>query len=91
MRWCLRDAEGAGGRAAGTRHQGAPTWFPTGSFRWPCYGVITSYFGGRNTGISGASSYHEAIDIANSYGTPIYAADGGTVIYSGWNGGLATA
>ena len=64
-----------------------PTWFPTGSFRWPCSGTITSYFGRRNTGIRGASTYHEAIDIANSYGTPIYASDGGTVIYSGWSGG----
>ena len=64
-----------------------PTWFPTGSFRWPCTGTITSYFGYRNTGIRGASTYHEAIDIANSYGTPIYASDGGTVIYSGWSGG----
>lgn len=64
-----------------------PTWFPTGSFRWPCNGTITSYFGRRNTGIRGASTYHEAIDIANSYGTPIYASDGGTVTYSGWRGG----
>ena len=53
----------------------------------PCNGTITSYFGRRNTGIKGASTYHEAIDIANSYGTPIYASDGGTVIYSGWQGG----
>ena len=64
-----------------------PSWYPTGSFGWPCNGVITSYFGPRNTGIRGASTYHEAIDIANSYGTPIYASDGGTVIYSGWQGG----
>ena len=64
-----------------------PTWFPTGSFRWPCNGTITSHFGYRNTGIRGASTYHEAIDIANSYGTPIYASDGGTVIYAGWSGG----
>ena len=64
-----------------------PSWYPTGSFGWPCSGVITSYFGARNTGIRGASTYHEAIDIANSYGTPIYASDGGTVIYSGWLGG----
>ena len=64
-----------------------PSWYPTGSFGWPCNGVITSYFGRRNTGIPGASTYHEAIDIANSYGTPIYASDGGTVIYSGWMGG----
>ena len=50
-------------------------------------GTITSYFGRRNTGIRGASTYHEGIDIANSYGTAIYAADGGTVTYSGWRGG----
>ena len=64
-----------------------PSWFPTGSFGWPCSGVITSYFGYRNTGIRGASTYHEGIDIANGYGTPIYASDGGTVTYSGWQGG----
>ena len=64
-----------------------PSWYPTGSFGWPCNGIITSYFGARNTGIRGASTYHEAIDIANGYGTPIYASDGGTVIYSGWQGG----
>ena len=65
-----------------------PSWFPTGSFRWPCNGIITSYFGYRNTGIRGASSYHAAIDIANGYGTPIYASDGGTVITAGWVSGL---
>ena len=64
-----------------------PSWFPTGSFGWPCSGVITSRFGPRNTGIRGASTYHEGIDIANSYGTPIYASDGGTVTHSGWLGG----
>ena len=65
-----------------------PTWFPTGSFRWPCYGTITSYFGYRSAPTYGATSYHEGIDIANGYGTPIYAADGGTVTVSGWNGGM---
>lgn len=64
-----------------------PSWFPTGSFGWPTNGVLTSYFGYRNTGIRGASTYHEGIDIANGYGTPIYASDGGTVSYSGWQGG----
>ena len=29
----------------------------------------------------------KALDIANGTGTPIYAADGGTVTYAGWNGG----
>ena len=64
-----------------------PSWFPTGSFGWPCNGVITSRFGYRNTGIPGASTYHEGIDIANGKGTPIYASDGGTVTHSGWSGG----
>jgi murein DD-endopeptidase MepM/ murein hydrolase activator NlpD len=62
-----------------------PSWAPTGNFHWPCYGVITSYFGGRDTGISGASTYHQAIDIANGYGTAICASDGGTVVQAGWS------
>ncbi len=65
-----------------------PSWFPNGYFIWPCSGIITDYFGYRNAGVSGASSYHRAIDIARSYGTPIYAADGGTVVHSGWYGSL---
>lgn len=68
-----------------------PSWFPTGSFRWPCYGTLTSYFGYRNAPTKGASTNHGAIDIANGYGTPIYASDGGTVIASGWQGGLGYA
>ena len=36
-------------RARGTKVR--PTWYPTGSFRWPCSGRITSRFGYRNTGI----------------------------------------
>ncbi len=72
-------------RAKGTKER--PTWLPTGSFRWPCTGSLTSHFGYRNTGIPGASTFHEGIDIANGYGTPIYASDGGTVSYAGWMGG----
>ena len=59
-----------------------PTWYPTGSFRWPCTGTVTSLFGGRN--LWGRYNYHGGIDIANKAGTPIYAADGGTVTYAGW-------
>ncbi len=65
-----------------------PSWLPTGSFRWPCSGTITSYFGYRDTPTYGATSYHEGLDIANGYGTPIYASDGGTVETAGWNGGF---
>ena len=61
-----------------------PTWYPTGSFSWPCNGVLTSRFGYRS--LLG-STYHSGIDIGNSYGTSIYASDGGTVTYSGWMSG----
>ena len=73
-------------RARGTKVR--PTCYPTGSFRWPCSGRITSYFGYRNTGIRGATSNHKGIDIACARGTPIYAADGGRVTYAGYKGAM---
>ena len=65
--------------AVGTKER--PSWLPTGSFIWPVYGNITSYFGYRY--IFGSYSYHSGIDIAAAYGTGIQAADGGTVIWAG--------
>ena len=64
-----------------------PTWVATGNFRWPCSGRIASRFGYRNLSYAKASKNHKGIDIANSYGTAIYAADGGTVTYAGWMSG----
>lgn len=64
-----------------------PTWMPTGSFRWPTSGRISSYFGGRKSPGCIGSTNHKGIDIAVPRGTPIYAADGGTVTYSGWMSG----
>ena len=72
-------------RLQGTRER--PTWYPTGTFRWPISGRITSYFGGRSSPGGIGSTNHQGIDIAGSYGTPVYAADGGTVTYAGWMGG----
>lgn len=72
-------------RIQGTKER--PTWYPTGSFRWPTTGRITSTFGGRKSPGGIGSTNHKGIDIAGRYGTPIYAADGGTVTYSGWMGG----
>ena len=62
-----------------------PSWAPTGTFRWPTNGNITSYYGWRT--IFGGRSYHSGIDIANRKGTDIVAADGGIVTYSGWMSG----
>ena len=53
-----------------------------GYYIWPANGVLTSPFGYRDIGIG--SSYHRGIDIGVSSDYNIYAADGGTVIYSGW-------
>ena len=64
-----------------------PTWMPTGSIRWPTSGRISSYFGGRKSPGGIGSTNHKGIDIAVPRGTPIYAADGGTVTYSGWMSG----
>ena len=72
-------------RLRGTKAR--PTWMPTGSFRWPTSGRISSYFGGRKSPGGIGSTNHKGIDIAVPRGTPIYAADGGTVTYAGWMGG----
>ena len=76
----LRNMEsGGGGASAG---QGG-----TGRFMWPCTGPITSYYGWRTHPIFGTTKYHSGMDIAVDTGTPIHAADSGTVVYSGWLGG----
>ena len=41
-----------------------PTWMPTGSFRWPTSGRISSYFGGRKSPGGIGSTNHKGIDIA---------------------------
>lgn len=56
----------------------------TGTFIMPCKGTITSYFSGRT--LFGAYEFHGALDICSSYGTPIYASDGGEVVFVGRNG-----
>jgi murein DD-endopeptidase MepM/ murein hydrolase activator NlpD len=42
---------------------------------WPTVGRVTQ----------GVSGWHTALDIANSTGTAISAADGGCIVYSGWD------
>lgn len=50
------------------------------SFMWPVRGRITSKFGPR------WGRMHYGLDIAAPTGTPVLAAAGGTVTYSGWAG-----
>ena len=72
-------------RLQGTKAR--PTWLPTGTFRWPVTGRITSRFGSRSSPGGIGSTNHKGIDIAAPRGTPVYAADGGTVTYAGWMSG----
>ena len=62
-----------------------PEAVPTGTFIWPCespYG-ISSPFGWRV--IFGKEEFHLGIDLPNTVGTPIYAADGGKVVFAGFS------
>lgn len=68
--------------AVGTMER--PLYYSTGALQWPCSGRITSPFGYRY--IFGSSSFHSGLDIANSYGTSIRAADSGVVTYVGYKG-----
>ena len=57
----------------------------TGSFLWPTTSsTVTSGFGGRTSPGGIGSTNHQGIDIGASAGSPIYAADGGTVVQAGW-------
>ena len=61
-------------------------------FVWPCYGVLTSYFGYRDDVPAYATSNHGGIDIGVPYYTPIYAARSGIVSSAtGWSGGYGYA
>ncbi|MCL2201302.1 MAG: M23 family metallopeptidase [Oscillospiraceae bacterium] len=56
----------------------------TGTFVWPVEGRLSSLFGPRRTTVG--SSNHRGIDISGPHGTPVFAADGGEVIFSGRSG-----
>lgn len=53
----------------------------------PVLGRISSGFGMRPDPFTGKMAFHSGIDIAADAGTPVYAIQDGTVIYSGVKGG----
>ena len=78
-------AQSSGGGSDYTYVQG------TGQLAWPVSGVITSGFGWREHPIFGRQIFHTGIDIGVDEGTPVHAADSGTVVYSGWKDGYGYA
>jgi murein DD-endopeptidase MepM/ murein hydrolase activator NlpD len=72
----LGEMEGRGGTLAS---------FPD---KWPTDGgVISSNYGGRVDPVSKGYEYHQGLDIAVDFGTPVYATAAGMVAQAGWNGG----
>jgi len=89
-----RRAEGALIREIQDRltREGDDSTFIGGTFAWPVPGHrigsgAGSRFGMRIHPITGRNTMHTGIDIPAPTGTNIVAANGGTVVFSGWNGG----
>lgn len=79
-------AQSSGGQVA------SDNWVQgTGQLGWPVSGEITSPYGYRVHPIWGTTIYHSGIDIGVDEGTPVHAADGGVVVWSGWMGGYGYA
>ena len=54
---------------------------------WPVAGPISRYYGYRTSPGGIGATFHEGVDIAGDYGTPISATAAGTVTKAGWVGG----
>lgn len=60
----------------------------TGVFQYPVQvSSLSSRFGNRVHPITGRPDFHTGVDWPKSTGTPVKAADGGTVTYAGWKSG----
>ena len=66
--------------------------YGTGRMSQPSYGPITSNFGWRQHPILGTGRFHSGTDFGAEHGSPINAADSGTVYFCGLvNGGYGNA
>lgn len=59
----------------------------TGKMIWPLKGRLSSSFGWRTHPVLRKKKFHNGQDIAVPSGTPVYAADSGKVVVSGWLNG----
>ena len=72
--------DNSGGGSSGGGSSGGGSVNVGGSWMVPCsYKKLTSPFGMRDTGIAGASTYHQGVDLSANSGTPVVASRGGTV------------
>lgn len=73
-------------QSSGGSHS-APVVSGNGKLLRPASGTITSHFGYRIHPIYGTKRLHRGLDIASGTGTPIYAAETGTVITASYDSG----
>lgn len=58
---------------------------------YPVRGHITSTFGYRRSPFGWSREFHDGLDIAVPYGTPVLATADGVVVTAGWDGGFGRA
>ena len=76
-------SNGSGGNSGG--NSGGSSGGSSGGWLVPCsYTSITSPFGNRNSPTSGASTYHQGVDLDTGTGDPVYASRAGVVTVAGW-------
>ncbi|MEG1837004.1 MAG: peptidoglycan DD-metalloendopeptidase family protein [Synergistaceae bacterium] len=68
------------------KNKGQPqvVYYKGGRLQWPAQGRITSTFGTRIHPVFKTKTTHTGLDIAAPHGTPVYAANAGEVLYTGW-------
>lgn len=75
----------SGSSSGGTSGSSGGSGGSSGGWLVPCsYTSITSPFGNRNSPTSGASSYHQGVDLDTGTGDPVYASRAGVVTVAGW-------
>ena len=76
---------GNSGNSGSTGNTGSSKPSTGGSWLRPCsYTAITSPFGYRTAPTTGASTYHQGVDLDTGTGWPVWATRAGVVIFSGW-------
>lgn len=87
----IRKEEEERRRQEALKNAGNPSAAGVDGWRRPVNARFEEGFGPRPVvcgGGSCTSPYHHGIDLAAACGTPVFAAQSGTVRYAGWNGGL---
>jgi murein DD-endopeptidase MepM/ murein hydrolase activator NlpD len=77
-------------RSSGGGGGGSPT-YTGGQFVWPANGPMTSPYGYRTHPIFGDARLHTGIDIGAPYGSSVFAASGGRVVFAGSMSGYGNA